>query len=86
MAETMKNENDEIDEIDFKAELEKALADEAADVEKYMNLAEYVKMKNPDCGYAQILSDIAHEEQIHHKHIRAILDDIAKKETSEKWM
>lgn len=83
MAEMTKNENNA---IDFKAELEKALADEAADVEKYMNLSDYAKTNHPDCPYAQMLKDIAMEEKTHHKHIRAILDDMGTKETDSKWM
>lgn len=76
----------EIPNIDFQMELENALKDEAADKDKYMNLAEYAKAMHPNCGYDSILMDIAHEEQTHHKHIRAILDDMKKKETESKWM
>ncbi len=72
--------------IDLKAELEKDLAEEQSDMDKYMNLAEHAKAMYPNCGYDSILKDIAHEEQLHHKHIRAILDDIQKKETAKQWM
>lgn len=70
----------------FSKELENDLNSEASDVEKYMNLADHAKALYPNCGYDSILRTIAHEEQIHHKHIRAILDDIKKKETESKWM
>lgn len=72
--------------IQFQNELQNDLNEEASDVEKYMNLAENAKAMYPDCGYDSILRTIAHEEQTHHKHIRAILDDIKKKETESKWM
>lgn len=70
----------------FSKELENDLNSEASDVEKYMNLADHAKALYPNCGYDSILRTIAHEEQTHHKHIRAILDDIKKKETESKWM
>ena len=76
----------ENEEMNLKEKLEEALTDEENDADKYTNLADYAKVKYPDCGYGQILKDIAHEEQIHHKHIRAILDDMKKKETESKWM
>ena len=82
MAEMNKSETNA---IDFKAELEKALADEAADVEKYMNLSDYAKTNHPDCPYAQVLKDIAMEEKTHHKHIRMILSSMEAKETESKW-
>lgn len=69
----------ERNEVDLKAELEKDLADEASDVDKYTKLADIAAAKYPDCGYDSILRDIAHEEEIHHKHIHDILTDLQKK-------
>lgn len=82
MTDLIQNENGE---IDFKAELEKALGEEESDAAKYMNLAEHMKAEHPGSGYASILKDIALEEMTHHKHIREILHDMKKKETMEKW-
>lgn len=79
MTEMSKSENNE---VDLKAELEKDLADEASDAEKYMKLADLATAKYPECGYGAILRDIAHEETVHHKHIHAILMDMNKKETT----
>ena len=68
---------------DLKAELEKALDDESSDAEKYLKLADLAAAKYPGCGYNIILRDIAQEEKTHHKHIKAILADMCKKEMTD---
>lgn len=55
----------------LKAEIETAIAEEAADSEKYLKMAEEAGDK-----YAPILRDIAHEELTHKKHLQAIHDDM----------
>lgn len=65
---------------ELKAELEKDLAEEESDADKYMKLADIAAAEFPHCGYDAILRDIAHEEKLHHKHIHDILEDMKKKE------
>ena len=52
-------------------QLKKAHAEELSDAEKYYKMAESAPEK-----YASILRDIAHEEELHAKHIKSILDDM----------
>ena len=51
--------------------LKEAHSEELSDAEKYHKMAESAPEK-----YAPILRDIAHEEELHAKHIKSILDDI----------
>ena len=60
---------------ELRERLESAVSEEANDSEKYMEMA----MSAPE-QYASILSQIAEEERIHHKHLLDILWDI------QKWM
>lgn len=69
---------DEKIEIDLKEELMKDHEAETEDNDKYMKLAEEADRMYPCRGYGSILRDIAREEEIHRKHIKAIIDDISK--------
>lgn len=64
----------------LKDELMKDHELEAGDHDKYLKLADHADEEYPDRGYGSILRDIAKEEEIHRKHIGAILDDISKLE------
>ena len=59
--------------------LKDALVDEAADVEKYLEMASEAQCDPALKKYAPILGDIAREEKIHHKHIHSILCDLGVK-------
>ena len=61
---------------DMLKRLEEALEDEAADVEKYTDMAATAAKEWPDAGYCAILRDIAKEEKVHHRHIQEIIDDM----------
>ena len=61
---------------DFIEKLKDALEDEAADVEKYLEMASEAQSNPALKKYAPILGDIAREEKIHHKHIHSILCDL----------
>ena len=65
------------DEIDMRSAIEEDISDESSDVEKYMELADYAEKHYSELGYAPILRDIASEELTHHKHLKAILDDMS---------
>ena len=65
-------------ELDLKAILQEDHEEEMADHEKYLEQAEMADKKYPHRGYCFILRDIAKEEEIHRRHIKAILDDIDK--------
>ena len=49
-------------------EIKKAIADELADVMKYMNMAK-------DCKHGSVLEDIAAEEMQHAKNLQTILGE-----------
>ena len=66
--------------------LKDALADEAADIEKYMGLAEQACEHSEFKKFAPILRDIAKEEQVHHKHIASILHDLGAEEHDHENM
>lgn len=51
---------------------------EESDNEKYLKLANHADQEYPDRGYGSILRDIAKEENIHHKHLIDIINDIHK--------
>lgn len=55
---------------DYYEEIQKRIDDEKNDAESYSNLAK----KAEDPGEAQILSDIAREEQQHRRNLQYILD------------
>ena len=65
-------------EVDLKAMLEEDHESEMSDHDKYMELAMIADEKYPCRGYGAILRDIAKEEEIHRKHIKAILEDMSK--------
>lgn len=65
-------------EINLKDELVKDHEAEMADNDKYMKLAAAADEMYPCRGYGSILRDIAREEEIHRKHIKAIIDDMSK--------
>lgn len=62
---------------DLKKMLEEDHESELSDHDKYMKLAELADEQYPCRGYGAILRDIAKEEEIHKRHIKAILEDIA---------
>lgn len=64
--------------MDLQKMIEAAIDDEASDVKKYMDLADLADEHFKDYGYGSILRDIAHEEQTHHKHLKAIWEDMHK--------
>lgn len=65
-------------EINLKDELMKDHEAEMADNDKYMKLAAAADEMYLCRGYGSILRDIAREEEIHRKHIKAIIDDMSK--------
>lgn len=63
-------------EQDLKTMLEEDHEEEINDHDKYMKQAMMADEKYPCRGYGSILRDIAREEEIHRRHIKAILDDM----------
>lgn len=71
-------EEEEDEAIDFAEAIQQDIEDEEADNDKYMELAKLADEKYPCRGYGSILRTIAKEEAVHHKHLKAILEDIHK--------
>ena len=57
--------------MDFYEEIKKHVADEASDDNTYLKLAEIA----PTEKARKILTDIAHDESMHHKYLKEILSD-----------
>ena len=69
---------EEDEALDFAEAIQQDIEDEEADNGKYVELAKLADEKYPCRGYGSILRTIAKEEAVHHKHLKAILEDIHK--------
>ena len=79
MADTVKNEIAAAtpeEEINLAEALKEDYESESADHDKYEKLAMAADKQYPCRGYGAILRDIAKEEAVHRRHIRAILEDM----------
>ena len=65
---------------DFYKQIKKHFEEEAHDNTAYLKLAEMA----PTVKAKKILTDIAHEEAIHHKFLKEIMDDMPCEEDSEE--